>query len=349
MNILLTGAFGNIGTSTLEALLRRGHTVRCFDLHTRTNDRAARRLDRRLSALPGRFEIAWGDLRQPADLMRAVVGQEVVVHLAFIIPKLSATGVESELRPDWARVINVGGTVHLIQAIQAQPHRPRLLFASSYHVYGRTQDRLPPRTLADPVQPIEHYARHKVECERLVRTLGLTWAIFRFAAALPLSMKLDPGMFDIPLNNRMEFVYTGDVGLAIANAMDTEQVWCRTWLIGGGRRCQYDYREIASRVLNGLGLGMLPEAAFSTVPFATDWLDTTESQALLHYQQHDLGDYVRDMRACLGGRRLLVRLCRPLVRRWLLQRSPYWRQTRLAQKLVSGVPAARRRYVVSGS
>jgi nucleoside-diphosphate-sugar epimerase len=32
MNILLTGAFGNIGISTLKALSGRGHRIRCFDL-----------------------------------------------------------------------------------------------------------------------------------------------------------------------------------------------------------------------------------------------------------------------------------------------------------------------------
>jgi heterodisulfide reductase subunit A-like polyferredoxin len=32
MKVLLTGAFGNIGESTLIALLERNHTVTCFDI-----------------------------------------------------------------------------------------------------------------------------------------------------------------------------------------------------------------------------------------------------------------------------------------------------------------------------
>jgi len=39
MNVLLTGAFGNVGLSTLEELLRQGHQVRCFDLKTRANEK----------------------------------------------------------------------------------------------------------------------------------------------------------------------------------------------------------------------------------------------------------------------------------------------------------------------
>jgi len=99
-----------------------------------------------------------GDLRNPGDLAAAVQGQDVVIHLAFIIPKLSVTGVESEKRPDWARAINVGGTQNVIEAMKAQPNQPRLVFASSLHVYGLTQDQPPPRTASDPVRPVEHYS-----------------------------------------------------------------------------------------------------------------------------------------------------------------------------------------------
>ncbi len=330
MKVLLTGAFGNVGTSALHALLKRGHAVRCFDLNTRANRKAARRLT-------GQVEVMWGDLRRPEDVTAAVRGQEVVVHLAFIIPKLSATGVQSEERPDWAWEINIGGTRNLLTAMKATRRPPAILFASSCHIYGRTQDLVPPRQVSDPPQPIEHYAHHKVECERMVRTSGLRWAVFRLAATLPVSIKLDPGMFDVPLNNRIEFVHTRDVGTAIANAVDNEGVWGRVLHIGGGPRCQYYYRDIAERILEAMGVGMLPEEAFSRVPFPTDWLDTRESQELLHYQQRDLDDYVRDMLALVGYKRHLIALFRPLVRHRLLAQSPYYQEARQAGKARAGV------------
>ena len=93
MRVLLTGAFGNVGVSALEELLPRGHAVRCFDLRTPANERAARRYT-------GRIEVVWGDLRNPDDLMAAVQDRDVVLHVAFIIPKMPHNGVESELRPD---------------------------------------------------------------------------------------------------------------------------------------------------------------------------------------------------------------------------------------------------------
>jgi len=316
MNVLLTGAFGNIGTSTLEELIKQGHKVRCFDLKTKVNESKARRFK-------GQMEVVWGDLRHPDDVTAAVRDQEVVVHLAFIIPKMSATGVESEARPDWAREINVGGTRNLLDAMKALPKPPRIIFTSSCHVYGRTQDQPPPRTVADPLLPIEHYTHHKIECEHQVKASGLEWTIFRLAATLPLTMKLDPGMFDVPLDNRMEFVHTRDVGLAIANGISSEDVWGKILLIGGGLRCRHYYRNIAQRILDAMGVGMLPEKAFGSTPFAVDWLDTAESQRLLNYQRRDLGDYIQEMVALLGYRRYLIQMFRPIVRWWLLRKSPY--------------------------
>ena len=186
----------------------------------------------------------------------------------------------------------------------------------------RTCRRLAPQTIRS--QPIEHYARHKVECEAMIRASGLQWAILRLAATLPLAMKMDPGMFDVPLDNRMEYVHTRDVGLAFANAASHPDVWGKLLLIGGGPRCQYTYRQITGKVLDGLGVGALPEEAFATIPFPTDWIDTAESQRLLQYQRHTLDDYVAEMKARLGYKRHLVRAFRPLVRYWLLKHSPHY-------------------------
>ncbi len=321
MKMLLTGAFGNIGTSTCQELIAHGHEVTCFDVPTRANRRSARHL-------PAGVRVEWGDVRKPADVARAVAGQDVVIHLAFVIPKLSVTGIDCEDRPEWAREINVGGTANLIAAMQAEPVPPRLIFASSLHIYGPTQHLDPPRCIDDPLNPTEHYSRHKVACEALVRSSGLRWSIFRFAAAMPIALRPDPGMYDVPLDNRMEFVHTHDVGLALANGAEGDDVWGRTLHIGGGPRCRLVYREIVEKALTAMGVGMLPEEAFGERQFCTDWLDTRESEALLHYQVHTYDDFVAEMRAVLGWRRPLMTMFRPLVRRWLLSKSRYYAHAR---------------------
>ncbi len=320
MRVLLTGAFGNVGMSALAVLLAQGHRVRCFDLKNKTNQRLAARYK-------GQIELCWGDLRRPEDVARAVQDQDVVIHLAFIIPKLSATGKGTDDRPDWAKAINVGGTRNLIEAMRAQPRPPKLIFASSVHVFGPTQDMPPCRTADDPLRATDHYSRHKIECEEMVKASGLQWVIMRFGVAFPIAIRLDPAMFDVPLNNRLEYVHTRDVGLALANAAVSSEVWGKVLLIAGGPNCRFTYRQVVQRILEAMGVGMLPEEAFGHTPFCIDWMDTTESQRLLQYQNRDFDDYIREMSAMLGVRRHLVRLLRPFVRWHLLLRSPYYRES----------------------
>jgi UDP-glucose 4-epimerase len=318
MKVLLTGAFGNIGRSTIDELVRRGHQVRCFDIQNRENLKIARRYGDRIDPF-------WGDLRQPEKLVAAVAGQDAVLHVGFVIPKLSVTGIGSEDQPDFAREVNVGGTQNLIQALQQHNPAARLIFTSSLHIYGPTQDQPPPRRVQDIPHPVEHYARHKVECEALVTGSRLTWCIFRLGAALPVRLIMDSGMFDVPLNNRIEFVHTRDVGFALAEALQCEDVWGKVLHIGGGKKCQLYYGEMVAAVLGAVGVGRLPAGAFSIVPFSTDWLDTEESQALLGFQRHTLEDYAQDLKKAVGSLRYLIQSVRPLVRRYLLNFSPYWR------------------------
>jgi short-subunit dehydrogenase len=335
MRILLTGAFGNVGLSALEELLARGHQVRCFDLRTPANLRLARRYQ-------NKAEVFWGDMRSKEDVAAAVRDVDVVIHLAFILPRLSACGVESEKEPVLARQVNVGGTRTLIRAMRAQPVPPRLIFSSSLHVYGMTQQLPPPRTVEDRPRPVEHYARHKIICERMVRISGLQWSILRFGAVLPLSVQPNPGMYDVPLGNRIEFVHTHDVGLALANAVESDAIWGKLLLIGGGPSCQLTYREMMTSLMTAMGIGALPDSVFSEEPFATDWLDTRESEQLLHYQRRTLADFTRDVAARLGPRRLLARIFRPFVRAWLIRQSPYVQQARRT-------PLAGRVAVVTGA
>lgn len=312
--VLLTGAFGNVGSHTLPELVAQGHRVRCFDLPTRANRRAARRL-------PAGVEVRWGDIRDAAVVREAAVGVGTVVHLAAMIPP------PSEDHPELAREVNVEGTRNVVSAALAADGPPRLLLASTLDVHGMTLDRPPPRHVDDARVATDAYTGHKIECEDMVRASGLTWSILRFADVPVLGMRAPhPLVFEIGLDNRIESVHPDDVGLAITNALRTPQVWERVLFIGGGPSCQNTFREYLTEILAGMGIPALPEYAFADKVYPTDWLDTEESQRLLRYQRHDFAGIVAAIGAGLGWRRPLVRLVGPLARAWIVRTSPYRRR-----------------------
>lgn len=285
--------------------------MRCLARPTRVYRRAA-------SRLPDNTEVVWGDLCE-ADLAAAVRDQDVIVHLAYMLPP------ESEDHPEVAESINVGGTRRLLDSALSRPDPPRFLFASSFDVFGHTQHLSPPRRVTDPVQATDHYSGHKLACEDMIRHSGLQWAIFRFCDVPPLAMRSPhPIMFRIPLDTRFEVLHTHDAGQAIANSVEAD-VWGRVSLIGGGRSCQVLYRDYLGSMLDLIGVDRLLEGAFGQEPYCTDWLDTEESQRLLRYQRHSIEEIVSDVARAIGPTRFLARPVRPLVRWWMLRLSPYWK------------------------
>jgi len=315
VKVLLTGAFGLVGTNTINKLVEQGHEVRCFDLKTRANERTAQRHKNHI-------ELMWGDVRRPDDVATAVHGQDVVIHLAFVLPPAS------EDRPEWAREINVDGTSNLLNAMKALSPPPKILFASSCVVFGQTQNQPPPRTVSDPVIPMDNYSHHKIECEILVKESGVDWSIFRLGGVIQMSLNsYNPKAFDFSPDSRIEFAHPRDVGLAIANAVRCEEVWGKTLLIGSGPGGQLYYRDLVGRLMNAVGIGMLPDRVYNSEPSLTytDWMDTTESQRLLNYQQHSFEDYVQELTALLGNKRYLISLFRAPIRWWIVKQSPYYR------------------------
>lgn len=311
MRVALTGPFGNLGSHTLPLLRARGHSVVALARPTSANRRRARR---------HRVEVVWGDLRQPDAVAQAVEGADVVVHLAAMIPP------RSEEHPEQARLINVDGTAQVIAACQAQPTPPRLLFSSSVEVHGFTLDAPPPRRVTDPLRAADAYSGHKIEAEALVRGSTLEWSILRFVDVPILGMRwAHPIMFEIGLDNRIESMHADDAGLALANAVESPDVWGRILFVGGGPSCQLTYREYVRRILGAAGLDPLPERAFAAKPFGTDWVDSAESERLLHYQRHTFDDVAAAIAVNLGWRRPAARALAPLLRLILLRLSPYYR------------------------
>jgi len=321
VNVLLTGAFGNIGESTTIALLDRKHEIVCFDLKTKRNKKVRKRLLKQ-----GKFETIWGDISDQKTLIEIVKGKECIIHLAAIIPPAS------EKFPDLTHEVNVGGTQNIVDAALKMEKSPKFIFTSSITAHGPRMNSPPPRKANEELNPTDNYTHSKVNAEALVKNSGLPWTILRLAASLPLEVSLDFDVyvFNIPMDQRFEFVHTRDVGVALANCVtaDTDN---KVLLIGGGEKCQMLNRDFMAGILNATGMGMLPESAFK-VPkndmdwYYTDWMDTSEAQELLQYQNLTFEDYLEEYKKRLGIIGKLAKLFGSYAQKIMLKNSPYYKK-----------------------
>ncbi|MBA7614545.1 hypothetical protein ES703_21811 [subsurface metagenome] len=318
MKVLLTGAFGNVGLSTLKELMKRNYDIRIFDIKTKKNKRIAYKYKKDV-------EVVWGDLRNYKDVERAVSDRDVVVHVAAIIPPLA------DKKPKFAESVNVGGTSNIIRAMESQPKKPKLIFTSSVAIYG---DRLenPLITPEDPLNPNhdDEYAKQKIICEELIKKSSLEWAIFRLTYIVSLNkLQMDPLMFEMPLETCIEICDTKDVGLALTNAVENKEIWGNIMHIAGGERCRISYRKYLNEMLDIFGIGFeeLPKEAFRQGRgFHCGFMTTDKSQALLNYQRYTLDNYFNAVRKKVAFSRLFIMMFKPIAQKYLLNKSHYYKE-----------------------
>jgi len=315
MKVLLTGAFGNVGLSALSEILGRGFQVRLFELPTPANRKAAKRYGRKV-------EIIWGDLRNFENVEEAVRGQDVILHVGAIIPPLAYR------EPVFSEAVNVGGTRNILEAMKLNGNSQKLVFTSSVAVYGDRRDS-PHISIDDELSPSagDCYAEQKIVCENLIRRSNQTWCIFRLSYIVSMNkLQMDPMMFRVPLDTPIEICDTKDVGLALANSVENENIWGGTFHISGGPECRTTFREYLDNMMDIFGLGRkyLPDTAFTSEDFHCGYMTTRKGQELLNYQRYSLDSYYEDVRKKVGWKKHLVKLTRPVARKYLLAKSPYY-------------------------
>jgi nucleoside-diphosphate-sugar epimerase len=320
--ILVTGAFGQVGRRCAQILLDRGRTVVATDLRTDKTVAAAAELSRGTGELIPEYV----DLLDPAAVRELVATHrpEAIIHLAAIVSP------PSYRNPALARRVNVGGTEHLLAAAAALPHPPLFLMASSAAVYGsRNPYRHPERITPDtPVDPIDQYGQDKVLAEAAIRASGLPYALYRLGGvASPDTMASFNGdylvlMRSMPRDNRIHAVDARDVALAFANGVDREATIAgKALLVGGNESYVKLQRDLEDDMMAGLGVGRLgPSASLPGDPgddrgwSFTGWFDTTESQALLDFQEHDWQQTVAWIGESQGHLRTVLRALGPILR-----------------------------------
>ncbi len=316
MQVLVTGAFGRLGREALKRLVREGHAAVAFDLPSKSNRRLAKHFGNDIRTV-------WGDIRSSGDVDAAVRGCDAIIHNAGILAPMT------EQEPGLAHAVNVVGTENILQAMIAQNQAPRLVYASTFSVCGPRVPGGPPLTASDPAVATDQYTANKTECERIIRESDLPWVIFRIGVSVSAQAKdFSPDifrlLFEIDPKTRMEYVHPRDVALAQVRAVSAPGALGKILMIAGGESCRMTFKDFYAAIFDASGVGALPAEAYGTRVYYCDWVDTTESQAILGYQEHTFDDFIREFRRETRWTRPIVRFFSPLIRRYLLRYSDAW-------------------------
>jgi nucleoside-diphosphate-sugar epimerase len=151
--VLVTGGAGYVGSNLIPKLLTAGYEASVLDLYLYGEVFAD------LKSNPGLTETK-GDLRNAADVQRAVAGCDAVIHLACI-----SNDPSFDLDPTLGRSINFDCFRPLVKASKDAGVR-RFIYASSSSVYGIKTDMDVTEEL--PLDPLTDYSKYKAMCEEVL-------------------------------------------------------------------------------------------------------------------------------------------------------------------------------------
>jgi nucleoside-diphosphate-sugar epimerase len=175
---LVTGGAGFIGSHIVEALLKKGQTVRVLDNFAtgRRSNLEAVRVACGLEAGDPRLTVIEGDIRDQRTCADAINGVDYVLHQAALpsVPRSIAD-------PIGTTAVNVTGTLNVLWAAKEAKVK-RVVYASSSSVYGDTP--VLPKVESLPTNPLSPYAVSKLAgeqfCKVFFRAYGLPTVALRY-------------------------------------------------------------------------------------------------------------------------------------------------------------------------
>lgn len=316
--VLLTGASGTVGYEVLKQLvdLEGKYVVTAYDVGTSKSKK-------KLSPFRDTVRIIYGDISRQENLDKITTDQDVIIHLAAIIPPLA------DDLPELAHKVNVEGTRKLIEALEKNSPESFFLYSSSISVYG---DRLktPMISVSDPLIPSEGdaYAKTKIEAERIVENSKLDWSIFRLAAIMG-GHKISKLMFEQPLDTSLEIATPEDTGRAFVKAIEKqERLSKQIFNLGGGSSCRISYKDFLINSFHIYGLGKLdfPKKAFAEKNFHCGYYeDGNELARILHFRNDTLADYFdKEIKKVSSLQKGITAIFKQPIKYFLLKKSePY--------------------------
>ena len=154
--VLVTGGAGFIGSHLVDGLMNGG-----FDVVVLDDLSSGRRKNLSVHFGKPNFCLVEGDVRDEADVKKALEGVDVVFHLAAIV------SVDFSVKnPLMVNEVNVGGTLNVLrQSLKAGVKR--FFYASSCAVYGEPVNL--PINEEHPARPMSPYGVSKLAAEHYCR------------------------------------------------------------------------------------------------------------------------------------------------------------------------------------
>lgn len=251
--ILLTGATGIMGFEALKQLL----TEEQFQLTLLVRPSKKNRKKLKAYLNNERVHIVWGELQRYEDVLKAVIGADIVLHVGGMVSP------NADKYPELTIEVNTLSAAHIVKAVKAQPNADQIKvvyigsvaqmgYREAPDHFGCASDRM------NPAQA-DHYAVSKIMAEQIFAESGLPfWVSLRQSAILyPELIKkgMNPIMFHVPLKGVLEWATVEDSGRLLKNICKKElpaEFWRGFYNISSGKSFRMTNYEFEKKLLKAI-------------------------------------------------------------------------------------------------
>lgn len=251
--VFMTGSTGTMGMETLKQFVQRQDR---FQLKLLVFDSPR---DRRIIAPYARnknIDVVYGNMKDARLVDQCVAGADYVLHIGAMVSPMADQFPEETIR------VNLGSTLHIIEAIKRQPNPDdiALIYIGTVGETGCRRDPIHWGRVGDPIKGsiFDYYSTSKIAAERAVFESGLNkWVSIRQTGILPFASAPSPIMFHQNFNNVLEWITAEESGLLMANLCEDglpPSFWKRAYNVGGGEKWRLTLWQLLEMYFGLMGL-----------------------------------------------------------------------------------------------
>ena len=285
--LLVIGGLGNIGYHFLKKIERKtGYSISCVARSSDKNRKKSKKLKN--------INFIWADIVKE-NIDAQLLDSDIIVYLAAILPP------NSETKSNQSMIVNCGFVSHMLETVSSST---KIIFISTSGVkFYKTKSKSPLFA--------KNYLMQKKQAELILQKKSENYIIIRlpfvFEEKFP---QINSKLFQIPLDNKMEFIDIDDVVENIYSALSTDT---RIINLGGNPECQIRYKDYISFCFAG-NTGN-KKSLFSKEVYPTDWVKGPSIQQKISFKKMILKTQLRHP---------LIYFYRKILRKWNIKK---WEKT----------------------
>lgn len=298
--VLVTGAAGTVGVQVVKYLLAEGkYEVTILDLKNKNSFQKLKRFRKRVNIL-------YGDIMNNVLIEALVKDQDIIIHLASVLPPLS------DMKKGLSEAIEYQGCENIIRAITYYNPKCHFIYASTTSIYNGIEN--PSVKSKIKKENLTYFAESKLKTEELIKDKLKNYTILRVPLVLS-NLVNEPFIYNIKKKEVIDVITKEDCAYAFVRAIRyLDKLNKKTYNLSMAEPILYD--DLLKNILKyrGLSFSFLFNKLFVEKKYVSPvTTDKDDLEEIIGYRNDTIQSYYNRIKRQNKNRKLAKILAKPFL------------------------------------